>query len=195
MSNPYNDKFYQNHLKKQEILKVYATKLYQMYKPESVIDVGCGPAYAISKFQEMGCQVKGLEYSIDAARRAAPEPVKPLLEECDVTSWLQIWSFKKYDLALSWHMAEHVPEVHSDKIVEGLSRLSNLIHFSAAPPGQAGVGHVNCKKPEWWAEKFADKGYTVDETATKEWWEAMNSKYGTLRYGQGIRDNAIILVR
>lgn len=195
MPNPYDDKFYKNHIKKKEILKVYAEKLYGMYKPKSVVDVGCGPGYALEKFIELGAEVRGLEYSIEAASRAASSLIKPLLEECDVTTWLDNWRFKRYDLAISWHMAEHVPETFSDKIVEGLTKLSNVIHFSAAPPGQAGVGHVNCKSPNWWADKFNKYGYEVDNEATKEWWEVMDNKYGNLRHGQGIRNNAIILVR
>ena len=39
-------------------------------------------------------------------------------------------------------------------IVEGMTRFSDIIHWSAAPPGQKGVNHVNCQTPEWWEKKF-----------------------------------------
>jgi hypothetical protein len=30
--------------------------------------------------------------------------------------------------------------------------------FTAAQPGQGGVGHINCRKKEYWLNKFVAKG-------------------------------------
>jgi hypothetical protein len=47
-----------------------------------------------------------------------------------------------------------------------------LLLFTAAPPGQEGLSHVNLQKPEYWFEKFKARGYVhksakVDEFRTR----------------------------
>lgn len=195
MNNPYNDEFYKNHLQKKKVLEHYAYRIYEMYGPKNVVDVGCGPGHALGAFHAMGCEILGLEYSIEAARKAASENVSKYMKRCDVKDWLTDWHHDKYDVAISWHMAEHVPKKYSHKIVQGLTLLSDIIHFSAAPPGQKGIGHVNCQTPEWWRRKFEQNRYELDEDATSFWYDPMKERYGDNRIGRGIRDNARIYVK
>ena len=188
MKNPYNEEFYKNHLKKREILHDYAEGLYQLYKPTSVVDVGCGPGFALEHFRKRGCKVLGLEYSAEAALKVAPENIRDFILEEDVTKWLDDWKYKKYDLAISWVMAEHVDVGYASDIVEGLTRLADTVHFAAGPPGQAGVNHVNLKPPEWWAKIFKKYGYVLDPVYTCRWFMPLEKKYGDNRYGKCIRE-------
>jgi 2-polyprenyl-3-methyl-5-hydroxy-6-metoxy-1,4-benzoquinol methylase len=194
--NPYTKKFFKNHLIKRDILREYASKIYEMYIPDSVIDVGCGPGFITEYFHEMGCHSIGLDYSIENVKSVASPVIHDNLYFCDVIKWEDNWvDYGKFDIAITWHMAEHVSEKYSDVIVKGMARFSDIIHWSAAQLGQKGVGHVNCQNPEYWEEKFSNIGYEVDKEDTKEWFEPFDRKYGESRHAKGIRDNARIFKR
>lgn len=64
------------------------------------------------------------------------------------------------DLAVSAEFAEHLPADRADWIVEFLTRSAREVLFSAAVPGQGGVGHVNERWPSEWAALFARRGFT-----------------------------------
>ena len=102
------------------------------------------------------------------------------------------WKYDRYDIAMSWAVAEHVGNEYSEGIVEGLTRLSDIVHFSAGPPGQGGLGHINCKSPEWWGEIFKQYGYIYDPESTAAWFEPLNEKYGDERFGCCVRNCARI---
>jgi hypothetical protein len=40
--------------------------------------------------------------------------------------------------------------------------------FTAAQPGQGGVGHINCRKRQYWLDKFVAKGLVYQEDKTNE---------------------------
>ena len=193
--NLYDDKFFRNHEKKAPVLRSYAKELYDIYTPKSVIDVGCGPGHAISWLHTNGVKVLGLEYSLAAAKRAADVTVRDSIKYCDVTEWPDNWNYPKFDLAISWHMAEHVHAKFANAIIDGMTKLSDVIHWSAASSGQAGVGHVNCKPLKWWENLFNEFGYRLDREATDRWYIPIEKKYGDSRQGQRIRDNAMIFVK
>jgi hypothetical protein len=195
MTNPYDNKFFANQNQKIVILKDYAQGIFDIYNPKSVVDVGCGPAHALSQFKTNGCDVLGLEFSLESASEFANENIKGYLEECDVTTWLDEWNHPRFDLAMSWHMAEHVPSQFSKRIVLGMTKLSDTIHWSAAPVGQQGINHINCQNPPYWERLFEELGYVVDQEATSRWYDPMNDKYGSNRQGKGIRDNVRIFVK
>ena len=85
--------------------------------------------------------------------------------------------FKKYDMAMSLEVAEHLPEESADGFVKGLCMSSDIVLFSAAHPGQGGDGHINEQPKEYWIEKFAQhnykpieiKQYFADDEKV-EWW-------------------------
>jgi len=63
------------------------------------------------------------------------------------------------DLAISIEFAEHISEKHSLKIIDYLTSCSKIILFSAAVPGQGGLGHINEQWPSYWLDRFLDRAY------------------------------------
>jgi hypothetical protein len=55
--------------------------------------------------------------------------------------------------------------------VTELCELAPFILFSAAVPGQGGVGHYNEQWSSYWAALFADNGYVVSTTLRAELWD------------------------
>lgn len=54
--------------------------------------------------------------------------------------------------------------------VDDLCRLSNVVLFSAAVPGQGGTGHVNEQWPEFWMNEFSRNGYLLFDPIRPEIW-------------------------
>jgi SAM-dependent methyltransferase len=65
------------------------------------------------------------------------------------------------DLVLSLEVAEHLTPARAPGFVTDLVRLAPAIVFSAAIPGQGGVGHVNEQWQSFWALLFAAHDYAA----------------------------------
>ncbi len=71
--------------------------------------------------------------------------------------------------------AEHVAAGSADRLVDLVTAIAPRVAFTAAPPGQGGVGHVNEQPPEYWIERFAARGQVwlaADTAALREEWRA-----------------------
>jgi hypothetical protein len=71
-----------------------------------------------------------------------------------------------YDLALSIEVAEHLTPELGESLVDALREAAPMVVFSAAQPGQGGLGHVNEQPPGYWRERFAAAGFSFDAEAT-----------------------------
>lgn len=74
----------------------------------------------------------------------------------------------RVDIAYCFEVAEHVPRELSARLVDLLSQLAPLVVFSAAPPGQRGVGHINKRPGEYWVGLFAKSDMTLDASLARE---------------------------
>lgn len=138
-----------------------------LLNPGSVVDVGCGTGIWLAEFGRCGvtdglgidgAYVRRDHLVVDAARFAAHELNRPLRLD------------RKFDLAISLEVAEHLPPERADSFVGDLTQLSPVIVFSAAVPFQGGTHHLNEQWPEYWAEKFARRHYVaVDWLRPKIW--------------------------
>ena len=63
-----------------------------------------------------------------------------------------------FDLAYSFEVAEHVPEPIGRKLVTFMARQAPNIVFTAAAPGQMGMGHINCQPKSYWIDRFIEAG-------------------------------------
>lgn len=142
-----------------------------VFHPRSVIDIGCGVGYWLSVWKnELGVpDVRGVE-----GPYVTPEMLKidkELVSFQDLKEPLNIG--RRFDLAMSLEVAEHLPNSNSRQFVETLTSLSDVILFSAAVPGQEGTYHVNEQMPEFWAGLFLERGFVpVDFVRPKVWGDA-----------------------
>lgn len=151
--------------------------------PSSVLDLGCGRGVWLDEWRRAGvtdiCGVDG-DY-VNRATLAIPEDS---FRPEDLTRSLQFQ--KRYDLAQSLEVGEHLPTAASDALVDSLTAGADRILFSAAVPGQGGEFHVNEKPLSFWQEKFAARGFRAYDcvrpvlrgnTAVEPWY-----KYNTILY-------------
>jgi hypothetical protein len=65
----------------------------------------------------------------------------------------------RYDLAVCLEVAEHLPESSAADLVRALTAFAPVVLFSAAVPGQGGVGHINEQWPAYWKGLFEQHGF------------------------------------
>ena len=137
-------------------------------RPNSLVDVGCGTGALLQALQDQGCEAFGLELSeaaLDTCKRGRLNVAKFDLESDDPPSeW-------RFDVVASLEVGEHLPEKSADRFVALISSLAPNIVFSAAPPGQLGVDHVNLQPPAYWIQKFRDQGFDFLEDLSVLWRE------------------------
>jgi SAM-dependent methyltransferase len=124
----------------------------------SVLDVGCGRGVWLAVWKGIGAhRVQGVdgEYVDRSTLLISP------LEFCAKNIAGHFDLGEKFDLVQCLEVAEHVPDVHAETLVDNLARHGDLILFSAAIPGQGGEFHVNERPYSYWREKFAARGYAL----------------------------------
>lgn len=124
--------------------------------PRSVVDVGCGLGFFLRAMQARGADIKAID--ADWVVPLATEIDKSLYSYQDLNEPLQI--SKRYDLAVSLEVAEHLLPERGESFVADLCALSDVVMFSAAVPGQRGSGHIHMQWQDWWAERFGEHGYS-----------------------------------
>lgn len=77
---------------------------------------------------------------------------------------------RKFDLAISLEVAEHLKESSADQFVETLTSHSDIILFGAATPMQGGTGHINEQWPTYWIDKFERVDYHCFDIIRPKFW-------------------------
>jgi glycosyltransferase involved in cell wall biosynthesis/SAM-dependent methyltransferase len=124
----------------------------------TVLDLGCGTGIWLNVLRDGGRrQVFGVDFEATGPADLAVDP--ELILTADLGQKLDL--HRRYDLVVCLEVAEHIDAQFADVVVENCTRHADLILFSAALPGQQGVHHVNEQPPQYWAERFQRRGYTV----------------------------------
>jgi hypothetical protein len=149
------------------------------FSPASVIDLGCGMGEWLAAFQAAGVtEIHGVDGDhVDRDQLAIPEFTfkthdfaEPYREN------------RRYDVAMSVEVAEHLDPEHGASLVRSLTELSDVVLFSAAAPHQPGLHHVNCQWPAYWSGLFSQRGYVAIDAirpqvwsdARVDWWYRQN---------------------
>jgi len=157
MSEVYNLSFYQQHLAGSlTSARIMLPLLYRYAQPRSVVDVGCGLGPWLKAAMELGAtDVLGIDgdYVDRGALLIAEENFRP----ADLRE--RIRTDRRFDLAISMEVAEHLPYERSETFIGDLVALSDVVLFSAALPYQGGTDHINEQWLEFWAILFRRHGY------------------------------------
>ena len=142
--------------------------LMEYSSPNSVVDIGSAEGVWLSVFSKHGVNtIQGFD---------GPWGMKEdLLIPVERFTSLDLETFQapineRYDLAMSLEVAEHLAEKAADNFVYQLTRLSDRVLFSAAIPGQGGLHHLNEQPPNYWAKKFATRGFIQHDILRPHFW-------------------------
>lgn len=155
--------------------KNMAKVIFDIFKPKSVIDFGCGTARIIENMHSnFKCEVQGVEGSLREASPYISEKVKRFIKQADVTE--DIKPDKKYDLVICTEVAEHIFPEGSIHLINNLCSHGDTIVFAAAPPGQTSPSHINLHPIEWWQKLFFVHGFQIDRELTLKYKQKLKEK-------------------
>lgn len=179
LKNIYNKNFYQA-IKSgsSDSAVLVAPLVMNLLKPASVIDVGCGTGEWLKEFARYGVDITGVDGDYVPRQYLKIQPEKFIAHDLSQPFTVK----KKFDLALSLEVAEHLAAERAETFVDNLTALAPLILFSAAVPGQGGYGHINEQWPSYWSDLFAKRDYAAVDILRKliwdneniEWWYRQN---------------------
>ncbi len=148
--------------------------------PRSVVDLGCGDGSWLSVFRRHGAtDILGVDGGwLD------PRHLKIATEDFRVARLDGPLAFdRRFDLAISLEVAEHLPPSKAAGFVACLTALAPAVLFSAAIPAQGGVNHENEQWPDYWEGLFAERGYEPVDVIR---WQVWNDPAVTWWYSQNI---------
>lgn len=136
-------------------------------QPQSVVDVGCGLGAWLSVFQELGVQeYLGVDGNhVDVNKLKIP---RSNFSGHDLTHPFNL--NRRFDLAISLEVAEHLPESSARAFIESLVLLADVVLFSAAIPFQGGTGHVNEQWSRYWVQIFEQYNYVEIDCLRRRIW-------------------------
>jgi 2-polyprenyl-3-methyl-5-hydroxy-6-metoxy-1,4-benzoquinol methylase len=133
------------HNEEQPFAKRLSAWIADVLKPNKVLDIGCGPGTYVEEMRKQGLNAFG--YDIDDRVKGKPFLTQQSLFDVEDTG----------EVVICLEMAEHIDSIRNKEITETLINClapGGFLIWSAAAPGQGGVGHVNCQTKEYWEQLF-----------------------------------------
>lgn len=150
---------------------------------QSIVDLGSGRGVWLDEWAAAGVQdILGVDGDyVDRDNLAIPIDN---FQAADLTKPLNLG--RRFDLAQSLEVGEHLPESAANTLVDSLTQHSDRVLFSAAVTGQGGEFHINEKPLSFWQELFAKRGYSAFDCARPKLESAREMepwyKYNTILY-------------
>ena len=148
----------------------------EMFKPASVLDVGCGIGTWLKSFIDLGVvDVLGIDGDYVNREQLSEhiEPVNFLAKDLSLPFDLG----RKFDVVISLEVAEHLPESTAAEFVDSLVKHGDIIIFSAAIPSQGGQNHLNEQWKKYWIDLFARHQYSVYDLIRPRIWDMQEVDY------------------
>ncbi|MFW2543253.1 class I SAM-dependent methyltransferase [Primorskyibacter sp. 2E107] len=131
-------------------------KMGPILQPQSVLDLGCGRGVWLNEWARSGARtVAGVDGDY-VDRKQLTIPQKSFIA-ADLTRPIE--TGRRFDLAQSLEVGEHLPGSASDTLIDSLTNASDRVLFSAAVIGQGGEFHINERPLSFWQGLFEERGY------------------------------------
>jgi SAM-dependent methyltransferase len=141
----------------------------EAFRPESVLDVGCGFGYWLAEAKRLGVKkVVGVDGPWIGRKHLAITAEE--FREAELTQPFDLGD--RFDLVMSLEVAEHLPEAGARQFVRSIVGHGDCIMFSAAIPGQGGYNHLNERWPSYWRNIFDELGFALFDIIRPTFWHS-----------------------
>lgn len=169
----YSDKFFRENVKiSGDNSKECVDVILEFFKPNSVVDFGCGPGVYLKEFEERGIKILGIDGSIYSKNNSVIDKAKIIIKDFRKEINLN----KKFDMAICFEVAEHMEKKFSGMLVKNITQCGDIIIFTAAKIGQGGMDHINEQNPEFWINIFNENGFIFKKKISEEMKKRMREK-------------------
>lgn len=158
-SKLYSKRYYKRHLVQyREWENAVGRNIVEILHPSSILDLGCGVGSYLEGALFAGCKnLLGIDISHDVAKEFFTNEIAGYLQCGNIAEKLNLQPF---DCVMSFESAEHIDPKGTDQFIKNLTELSQkYIVFTAAPPGQRGTGHINCREKKFWINEIQRNGF------------------------------------
>ncbi len=180
LAQHYDDQFYNAQVQGSlQSGRVILESLFRLYRPKSIVDIGCGRGAWLAAAHSLGVQhLKGM----DGPWVQPAELLSSTIDFTPVNFEATVTFSERYDLCISVEVAEHLSENRAQAFVQLLCAASDVVLFSAAIPYQLGEHHINEQRHSYWIQHFATQGYDCYDVLRPhiwndrriEWWYRQN---------------------
>ncbi len=162
----YDKKFFNNTLGfEKSSAKAFSDILINHFRPNSIIDIGCGIGIYLAEFKKNNIKILGYDGSPAAISGSL---VGNKIKLHDLCQPLKLG--RRFDLCLCLEVAEHLEKNCAHTLIDTLTKLSRTIVFTAATPGQGpkSIGHINEQLPGYWQKLFKQKNFILNKKLTEK---------------------------
>lgn len=143
----------------------------ELVHPKSMLDIGCGIGTWLAVAQNLGIKdIVGIDGEY-VDRRLLKIPLEKFIP-IDLNTRVNLK--RKFDIVLCLEVAEHLPIVSTENLIDTLTCHSDFIIFSAALPGQGGQNHINEQWPRFYEHLFLERDFIAYDILRPKFWD--NSK-------------------
>lgn len=129
--------------------------------PDSFLDLGCGTGDLVRLAVKLEVDAIGVDLS------APPDSEAERVFRHDLRLPLTFRTFDRFSLVWCTEVAEHLDD--PKELLSAIVRYADdRVIWTAAHPGQGGVGHLFERPREFWIEQFALRGFRCDPVETEE---------------------------
>ena len=159
MGGRYTRTFYNVHKDASEkSAEIVVPVLLSLFPARSVVDIGCGTGAWLTVFERQGV-TEYLGYDGDYVPVDMLRIPRDRFRAADLQQISDLG--RRFDIACSLEVAEHLPEASAERFVELLVKAAPVVLFSAAVPNQGGDRHVNERWQSYWCQLFSHHGYVA----------------------------------
>lgn len=177
---------------------IIANAIVELWNPATTLDIGCAIGDVVRALSLRGVSSWGLEGHENVIPYLVCHPLQVIISDLrdKVTFPEEIKAGRPYiDLVLCLEVAEHIEPEYCGVFLDNLTALwPRTIILTAAPPGQGGLYHVNCKPSQFWVMNLSELGYVIDPGKMDAFRERI-SKYKTVREMRAYYKNLMIFRR
>lgn len=123
-----------------------------------VIDLGCGHNWYCNTLRFFKYNTRG----VDSTRL----PGVDLFDDITDSKFREGFGNEIMNV-ISLEVGEHIPEHLSNSYLNNVASFNGAVLLSWAVPGQAGIGHINCRPNAWVINEMHNRGYKIDTQKTE----------------------------
>ena len=145
--------------------KRLASWIKEKLDPTNVLDIGCGPGIFVYPLRDIGVDARG----VDVDERVRNKPHLEYKSLFDLNNDAYEITTDTAHTVICLEVAEHIEKEKADEVVRKVANsVGKYLIWTAARPGQGGIGHINCQEKEYWAEKLEKQGLVRNKEKEEE---------------------------